>query len=88
MNKTYIIIAILGIGAYMLFRKSGTTTEADASNNTLGPTAPPGEIKTSALAPTVKFKSSAKRKKIDFKKLKEAVEAGKQAVSGRHNVLN
>jgi hypothetical protein len=83
MNKTYLIIALLGLGAYMLFRKSGDPeTEAEVSTDTLTPSTPPLAPKSSTT-----FKSSTKRQKIDFKKLKEAVESGKKAVSV-NSVLN
>ena len=78
MNKTYLIIAILGLGAYMLFRKSDQSTEADASNDTLQPSTP---APTLAPKSNTTLKASDKRKKIDFKKLKEAVESGQKAVS-------
>ena len=84
MNKKYLIIAILGLGAYMLFRKSDTTTEADASNNTLEPTTPDPTL---APKSSRTLKATEKRKKIDFSKYKEAIEAGKKAVSV-NSVLN
>jgi hypothetical protein len=84
MNKTYLIIALLGIGAYMLFRKSDESTEANASNDTLQPSTPPGTL---APKSNTSLKASSKRKKIDFKKLKEAVESGQKAVSV-NSVLN
>lgn len=77
MNKTYLIIALLGLGAYVLFRKTNTgSTEATASNDTLQPTAPPLAPKSSTT-----LKAIEKRKKPDFAKMKEAIESGKKAVS-------
>jgi hypothetical protein len=84
MNKTYLIIALLGLGAYMLFRKSDESTEADAGNDTLQPSTPPPTL---APKSNTSLKASSKRQKIDFKKLKEAVESGKRAVSV-NSVLN
>jgi hypothetical protein len=84
MNKTYLIIAVLGLGAYMLFRKKDTTTEAEASNDTLQPSTPPPTL---APKSNTSLKASTTRKKPDIKKFTEALKAGKEAVSG-NSVLN